>query len=205
MYIAGAGKTFICSNVIDHLQDQPGNHAVAYIYFGYQDRTKQRPIDVYSIFVKQLLQELAPLPPDVEKMYDAKGTDSLDVKVLRDLLFSMPQRFSIVCRRAFIVCDALDEMDQDQQRNVLLPLFHEMEQAGFAIFLTSRPHPEDVRVTFPDAILFDITPHQEDLDAYVRQILFKSARFNKAMGSAKGYDINKVTSEIASSADGMWV
>lgn len=205
MYIAGAGKTFICSNIIDYLLDEPGDHAVAYIYFGYQDRTKQRPIDVYSIFVKQLLQELAPLPSDVEKMYDTKGTDSLDVGALRDLLFSMPQRFSTVSRRAFIVCDALDEMDQDQQRNVLLPLFREMEQAGFAIFLTSRPHPEDVRVAFADAIQLYITPHQEDLDAYVRQILCKSVRFNKAMGSAKGYNINKVTSAIISSADGMWV
>jgi hypothetical protein len=81
-------------------------------------------------------------------MFDKKGTESLDIEILQGILFSMPMRFEEVGKRVFVVCDALDEMDEHKQRQVLLPMFHDMANAGFKLFLTSRPYPADVRTSF---------------------------------------------------------
>ena len=60
------------------------------------------------------------------------------------MLLSMPKRFA----RVFVVCDALDEMDQDEQRVELLPLFHDMKDSGIVHSLTTRSHfgTTDVRI-----------------------------------------------------------
>jgi hypothetical protein len=200
---AGAGKTFLSSIVIDHLLDANTNDGVAYLYFGYKDQTRQRPIDVMSIFTKQLLNRLPELPPDIEALYDEKGTESLDAHTLRGLLFSMPKRFSSHTGRAFIVCDALDEMDEYKQRDVLLPLLHDLENNGFDIFLTSRPHPADVRESFHDAIQVDITPDPKDLRAYVHEKLNDSTRFKKVIENSVSLALENIVSTVVSSAEGM--
>ncbi|KAF8246873.1 hypothetical protein K440DRAFT_630440 [Wilcoxina mikolae CBS 423.85] len=69
--------------------------------------------------------------------------------------------------RVYIVCDALDETDEHNQRQELLPLFHDMKRARFKIFLTSRPHPADVRESFADALQLQLTPKQDDLRRYI--------------------------------------
>ncbi|KAF8541178.1 hypothetical protein BDD12DRAFT_949430 [Trichophaea hybrida] len=161
--IPGAGKTFLSSMVIDHLLDQQSHEGVAYIYFGYQDQLNQKPIDIISSFTKQLLGQLPELPPDIESSYDRMEEERPNYETLKGFLFSMPGYFASHGRRTFIVCDALDEMHEYDQRQELLPLFHHMKDGGFEIFLTSRPHPADVRISFADAIQFEVTPHQDDL------------------------------------------
>jgi Cdc6-like AAA superfamily ATPase len=189
--------------VIDHLSEQPSHDGVAYLYFGYQDRTQQRPIDVFSIFTKQLVSQLPELPPDILEVHSKKGTESPGLEMLRRFLFSMPKRFSSLGRRVFIVCDALDEMDEHQQRDVLLPLFHDMEDTGFEIFLTSRPHPEDVRCSFDAAIQLELTPHYGDLRGYVEERITASPKTKKMIENSQSLQLENVITAVASSAEGM--
>ena len=107
----------------------------------------------------------------------------------------MPRLFG----KAFIVCDALDEMDENKQRDQLLPLFHDMADAGFRIFLTSRPHPVDVQGSFSAAIKITLTPNPEDLRTYVQK-QFDTANFEKTRGTL---DLEYIVSTVVASAEGM--
>ena len=91
-------------------------------------------------------------------------------------------------------------MDEHEQRQQLLPLFHDMAAAGFKIFLTSRPHPADVQQSFSTAIQVTLTPHVEDLGAYVQQQFDASATFKKNRGTL---DLEYIVSTVVASAEGM--
>ena len=112
----------------------------------------------------------------------------------------MPKRFS---RRVVIVCDALDEMDETQQRQRIFPLFHEMKDNGFSFFLTSRPHPADVRESFCDAIQIDIIPDPKDLALHVRNTLDRSVKFLKVIRGSHRVNLESIVSTLVSSAEGM--
>lgn len=64
--IAGAGKTFLTSVVINDPQKLRQTHdGIAYLYCGYQDRISQNPLDVFSAFTKQLLEQLPEIPDKI--------------------------------------------------------------------------------------------------------------------------------------------
>ena len=190
----------MCSVVVDYLLNELNHSGVGYLYFGYKDRTQQTPIQVCSIITKQLLEYLPELPPDIERWYDEKKRESPDFETLKGILFSIPRRFLGRSRQPFIICDALDEMDELNQRQKLLPILHSMADAGFKIFLTSRPHPADVRESFSRAMQIELMPHQEDLRAHVQKQLDVCSRFKKTRESL---DLEYIVSTIVASAEGM--
>ena len=101
---------------------------------------------VVTTLGKQLLSQILPtdFPKDIEAKYQANETQHASADDLAGMLLSMPKRFA----RVFVVCDALDEVDQYEQRDRLLPLFHRMEDSGIALSLTTRSHirAADVRI-----------------------------------------------------------
>jgi hypothetical protein len=46
--------------------------------------------------------------------------------------------------QTFVICDALDECDRHELREILLPLFHHMGKSGLRLFLTSRRYADDI-------------------------------------------------------------
>ena len=116
-----------------------------------------------------------------------------------DMLLSMPKWFS----RVFVVCDALDEMDQQEQRAELLPLFHQMKDSGIAFFLTTRPHPADIQDSFQDASTIELVPKEHDIRRYVEERLLANNRFQRIQRDSTGLK-NQVVSKIADSATGMY-
>ncbi|RPB01624.1 hypothetical protein L873DRAFT_1675556 [Choiromyces venosus 120613-1] len=165
--IPGAGKTFISSLVIDHLQSsiRKTGEAIAYIYFEYQNQTQQRPIDVVASLVQQLVSQLPRIPQEVEARYKEMRPKSPASEDLTRILFSMPKHFPQV----FIVCDALDECDEKTQREDLLPLFRLMNDKGFRLFLTSRPHPEDIQQSLCYATKLNLSAPETDMRCYIQQ------------------------------------
>ena len=114
------------------------------------------------------------------------------------MLLSMPKWFS----RVFVICDALDETDQ-QQRAELLPLFHQMKASGIALFLTTRPHPADIQDSFLDASTVELLPKEHDIRRYVEERLLANTRFQRIQQNTSGLK-NRVVSNIVDSADGMY-
>ena len=116
------------------------------------------------------------------------------------MLLSMPKWFT----RVFVVCDALDEMDQHEQRAHLLPLFHRLEDAGIALFLTTRPHPDDIQESFRDASIIELAPKIHDIRQYVEGRL-SAIRTFKGLGVLQDPSgiYGHAVSKIADSAAGM--
>lgn len=89
-----------------------------------------------------LKQILLKLPSDLtrkilqlhQKHYrDSDGVPSN--QVLMDILLSIPLQVP----KAYIVCDALDEVELSRLRNVLFPFLRQLAEGGYRLFLTSRP------------------------------------------------------------------
>ena len=134
--------------MIDHLNEQRhlNGFGVGHVYFEYQEQKQQTVLAVVASLVKQLLSQISPteFPKEIEAKYQEKKTQHVSADDLTDMLLSMPKRFA---RRVFVVCDALDEMDQQEQREKFLPLFHRMRHSGIGLPLAT-PHPRiaDVQI-----------------------------------------------------------
>ena len=133
--------------MIDHLDGQRNlsGFGVGHIYFEYQEQKQQTVLAVVASLVKQLLSQVPPaeFPKDIEKKYQGNQSKHPSADDLINMLLSVPKLFA----RVFVVCDALDEMDQREQRAHLLPLFHRMKNSGIALSLTAHLYtrPADVR------------------------------------------------------------
>jgi hypothetical protein len=204
--VAGAGKTVLSSVVIDELLSQPNSHAVAYVYFSFADQAAQTPLDILAILTKQLLSQLPELPHEVLSTYERnRASGKPNGEILHEILLSMPKRLNDIGRRTFIVCDALDETDVDNQRIEILTLLEELKDAGCELFLTSRPHSEDVRSTFRDAVQMDVVPDKQDVRLYAKERLAASARTVKIINASNKLDMDMIVDIVADNMDGMSV
>ena len=187
----------------DHLDEQRNSNGpgVGHIYFEHQEQKQQTVLAVLASLVKQLSSQIPPaeFPKDIEAVYLRKKTQHASANDLMNMLLSMPKWFS----RVFVVCDALDEMDQREQRAELLPLFHQMKASGIALFLTTRPHPTDIQDSFQDASTIELVPKEHDIRRYVEGILLANTRFQRIQWDSSGLK-NEVAPKIVDSAAGMY-
>ena len=192
--------------MIDHLNEQRNlnGFGVGHIYFEYQEQKQQTCLAIVASLVKQLLSQIPPteFPKDIEKKYQEEKTQHASADDLTDMLLSMPKRFAR--RRVFVVCDALDETDQHEQREELLPLFHCLRASGFALFLTTRPHPADVQESFQNASIIELSPMLHDIRRYVKERLTANPGFQRILRASGSDGLNSRTiSKIVDSAAGM--
>jgi hypothetical protein len=103
-------------------------------------------------------------PAYIEEMYDTLGRKGKCPNMQE--LYSTMQLVSRASVRTYIICDALDECHPEYQREELLPLFQRLtEEAGFRLFVTSRPHPEDIGDSFRDVPKIRYSPERRTCEA----------------------------------------
>lgn len=162
---------FYSSRVIDHFREaRTENYGVAYIYFDYKERDRQRPAHVLASLVKQLARQIPTLPAEIASLYSKGKPPSV-----RELCTTLVSTFKLF-GRVFLVFDALDECDQRAQRNELLPLFHEMGKGGASLFLTSRQYPEDIQESFHAVARVKLLAHAEDIRSYIQRKITETPR-----------------------------
>lgn len=194
--------TFIhSSSIIDYLKTQKsgGNYGVSYIYFEYVERDQQRPIDILRSLVRQLARQMDHLPAALELLYDTHypKQDNPSFEDVYSAFIEVSSRF----RRTFLVFDALDECDQKYQRKGLLPLFHRLKEDGLSLFITSRPYPEDIQLSFENAVKLEILAQVEDIGVYIRQKIEDNPRARRLVRK-EGCE-EKIISELTDCAKGM--
>jgi hypothetical protein len=149
--------------------------------------------------VRQLADRLAELPTKLEELFDdlkpKNQQPSLDQ--LNDILLAVSKKFSAV----YIVCDALDECDQDKQRKELLPKLIQMGGSGLNLFITSRPYPEDISESFDGIGKIDLLAREEDLHAYIQEKIDTTPRARGLIRGSK-YE-GEIISALAEAAGGM--
>jgi hypothetical protein len=108
--IPGAGKTIICSTIINHIEEfcttEP-TPRLAYYYFDFSDESVQNLRNVLQSLILQLSRCNEHLSSSVRELYEKcdNGRKEPDDEVLASALFEVLSEG----QRSFVVIDALDE------------------------------------------------------------------------------------------------
>ncbi|KAI5784956.1 hypothetical protein FPQ18DRAFT_92956 [Pyronema domesticum] len=148
--IPGAGKSVICSLVIDDLITRfppEGDVCVAYLYCDYRDQLDQTPVNMIGALLKQAistLNESYSLPEELvealRKRQKKRGGEQLNLKESHDFLVKAVKQFE----KFYICLDALDECNTKHCANLLESLANVTKESSqeceIRLFVTGRPH-----------------------------------------------------------------
>ncbi|KAF4446194.1 ankyrin repeat protein [Fusarium austroafricanum] len=201
----GAGKSFITSIAIDHLESlvKDGDVGIAYIYCSYQTQHEQTARGFLATLLKQLSRRLSSLPKIVKTLYDTLCLTGLlpSLDQISDALQQTVKSYS----RVYILIDALDEYQEDQRpgdgwQRFLRELFELQDRTGVNIFATSRPITV-IAEKFNGKETLEIRARTEDIMAYIDQ------NMSRLPGSIqrKSKLQDDVRSWILNSVDGMFL
>jgi Cdc6-like AAA superfamily ATPase len=199
----GAGKTVITSIVVDYLCTRVQNDAsvgIAYLYCNFRRQQEQKPADLLTSLLKQLVQERSSVPETVKSLYErhkVKRTRPLLDEILK-VLHSVVTDYSV----AFIIIDALDEcqVSDGSCGKFLSELFHLHAITGANLFATSRFIPEVVN-KFEGSIKLEIRANNEDVLRYVDERIPQLLQFR----ISKYPDLqNTIRKEILKAVGGMY-
>lgn len=188
------------SLVVDHFQTQlQSTHGIGHIYFDYKEQDNQKPAQVLASLIKQLLSQTLQLPAEVDNLYKKlkRHGKKPSIEELYTLLLVAARLFP----RVFFVFDALDECHPENQRRVLLPLFQKMGNDGINLFLTSRPHPQDIQDSLKDTVKIELSAQEQDIVIYIQEKINENPRARGLVEQARCKDI--IVSELVNCAKGM--
>jgi ankyrin repeat domain-containing protein 50 len=199
---AGAGKTFLVSTVIEHLEAlaraaAPGSVSVAFIYCRYTDRTPVR--DILAALVRQLLERNHSLLYLIEPLFEQHSLERTQPN--QHELLDVLANISEVVKTNFFVLEGLDEALPDAQFDLLEAL----ASLNANTFITSRPLQQlEAQAEEWSAVeFFNVTATDEDLDLFLSHRFSRSASLQRLL-SDKQFR-NEVLSQIRSKSDGMCV
>lgn len=199
--IAGSGKTMLTAIVIEDLekrfQDDP-SVAVGYLYFNFKRQFEQAPRELLASLLKQLAQRQHAIPGSVRVLYDKHQPAGATPKI--NEVSSALQEVASVFRRVFVVVDALDECQaEDQCRETFLREISELqEKANVSCFFTSR-HIPDIEEAFAECPSLEISAANEDIDLYLEGHMNELPRFVRESQNLR----DKIKREIIAAVDGM--
>ena len=126
--IPGAGKTFLCSRIVEYLKEE--GKTIAYFFCSTESHDRRQMVGVLRTWTWQLLQQRASKSKDVESLYNKgsmpnKSTFTEAVNIFRDKENPI-----------YLVLDALDECEPPVRAEILNLLYKNLP--GFKILVTSR-------------------------------------------------------------------
>ena len=157
------------SLVVDRLSNSIAGEkvAVAYYYFDFRDQECQSADGMLSSLLKQLSVPTSVLPHPVLELYQNSTRQQRQPRHedLEEVLLLTCRTFD----RVFVVIDALDECCEDERKAVLRSLDMLHKGSCCSIFVTSRPHPEDIKKAFELFPKIDIEATASNLKKYVQR------------------------------------
>lgn len=185
--IAGTGKTYLTSRVIDEIQDalksNPNHEGLAFFYCNRNETERQEPLSVLRSFVRQLstiANEEDSMQKNLRQLHIQTRLKAsyLSIDVCKGLLLE----FINLYPKTTLVLDALDECDK-RKRGVLIETFdYLLDQAlrPVKIFISSRPD-GDIRERFKGRANIEIqaTDNHDDIATFVESEITKHRRWKK--------------------------
>lgn len=189
------------SLVIDHLKLSFPIHetGIAFVYCDYRDQEHQQVPNMMASILRQLAGQLSFLPRVVNELYDRLQRQN-ERPQLKDLELCI----EITChefRQIFIVVDALDECDSGNPRRAFLQSLKALQKTA-RLFITSRPHPEDIRRALGDSPQITVEASDSDIRKYVTEKIDEDDIIEDIVDNALKEEIIK---EIVNNAQGMFV
>ena len=102
--------------------------------------------------------------------------------------------------KCFVVIDALDECKHQAHREEIIRVLKDLPIEKTRIFVTSRPHTQDIKVYFKDALRVDIKASETDIKHYCSCMIDQSPNGTDLI---TGLLRQQVVNRIASMAHGM--
>ncbi|KAH0563399.1 hypothetical protein GP486_002033 [Trichoglossum hirsutum] len=167
--IPGAGKTILTSVVVDHLCSKYRTDlsvGIAYLYCNFRQQHQQKPEDLLSSLLKQLVQKQVSVPESVEKLYKHHKRERTrpSLNEILEALKSVSAQYS----RVLIIVDALDEcgISDSERQKFLLAIFNLQAKTGANIFATSRIN-DNIANLFKTALPLQIYARNKDVESYL--------------------------------------
>ncbi|KAI2617638.1 hypothetical protein GGS26DRAFT_403231 [Hypomontagnella submonticulosa] len=197
----GAGKTILTSIVVDDLEekfDGDSTVGIAYVYCNYNSEETQKPKDLISSLLKQLLLRQPSLLRNIQALYDKhkQGQRRPTLDEIFKILETVANGFS----RVFLIVDALDEYQSSSRGEFLEKISCLRAGSRTNIFATSRPIPE-IEKALPDKLTVEVQATEDDILKYLSGRLAKLPRV--VSGNKDLQD--KITSSIVEAADGVFL
>ena len=169
--LPGAGKTILCSTIIEHVKSLCTNDSVnryAYFYFDFSDTQKQSVTGMLRSIVAQL--SVPELPTEVEELYKKcnHGHQQPDQENLITTLISLLKNL----HPTYLIMDALDECSE---RKVLLKVIRRIIQTQSThvnVLVTSREE-QDIKEGMQGVISNIISLECDGLDADIERHIQK--------------------------------
>jgi Cdc6-like AAA superfamily ATPase len=207
----GAGKTFLTSIVIDHLEsvyynnddedkgeDEYDSIAITYIYCTYG--SKQNHINLLECLLKQLVQKRPALAESVANFYEQyKDKSNLYLEELPKTLKSVIADYS----KIFIVVDAIDELQLSEREKLFSKLLVVRSEFTTNFFVTSRFIP-DIEEKLKGTSQVEIRANDEDVKSYLEGRMAERSKIPSFI-SDSGILQQEIKDKIIEAVDGMLV
>jgi len=200
----GAGKSFIASIVIEHLQNMfPPDQGVgiAYLFCDFNLRHEQRPEGLLGSLLKQLMQKRA-VPRDLQKLFDRHRSRPPGRRPLINEIYTWLRTATAIYSRVFIVIDALDECDSAVRTTFLDKIFKLHSRTRLNILATSRFVQEIIGI-FEECIstlhVIEIQANEDDVQRFLDSKILEGFRFVRQEKDLREY----VKKEIGAAVRGM--
>ncbi|KAF2468410.1 uncharacterized protein BDR25DRAFT_265562, partial [Lindgomyces ingoldianus] len=201
--IPGSGKTMITSIVVEHLWTEFRNDpsvSIAYLYCNFRSQQEQKPIDLLSSLLKQLVQERPFTSENIKSLYECHREKRTrpSLEEISKALHSAVMDYS----RTFIIVDALDECQASDgsRRKFLSEIFNLQAETGVNFFATSRFIP-GIEKEFEGAASQEIRASGEDLEIYLDAHI---SRLSSCVFRSRMLP-DTIKAEIIKAADGMFL
>lgn len=175
----GAGKSFIASLVIAHLQNMfPPGHGVgiAFLFCSFSSRHEQLPEDLLASLLQQLVPQRA-VPKNLQELFDLYKTRPRGSLPSIGEIYACLHTAIAAYSRVFIVIDALDECGAEYRTTFLENIFELHASTGVNIFATSRPI-QEIAGTFEDRArtlhVIEIEAHEDDVQMFLDSSISRS-------------------------------
>ena len=201
--IPGAGKTILCSTVIDSLlQHQQAGDAVAFFYFDYNDDQKQTLEAAIRSLTCQLWSLYSPVPETIRCLWKSNlGPYRKGVLSNRELI----DNFKGSCKSFGKVQVILDALDESSDRAALLAFLEEIvkhSDGNIQLIVTSRQE-QDIEETMMALFLHPVSLDNEFVTADIRRHVHSSLEHDRMLKRMPTRVKDRIEDVLTQKAHGM--
>jgi hypothetical protein len=165
--IPGAGKTILCSTIIDHVsqhvEGDPSN-CVVYFYFDFADNKKQTVANLLKSVVYQLIAPEEAIPESAANLYTkCNGLQQPNLDELVGVVIAEVSRAG----RTFLIIDALDECPKEERALFFETFVQGSLPSNLNVLVTSRKE-SDIDAALGPSFSRTICIQNAAIDADVR-------------------------------------
>jgi ankyrin repeat domain-containing protein 50 len=176
----GAGKTILCSTVIDYIKSCRLNSAdtYAYFYFDFSDAGKQKVTSMLSSIIAQL--SVPVLPAVVDELY-SKCNNGNQQSSQDDLVKTLISLFKD-SYRTYLILDALDECSERKDLLVALRQIIQVTSLQVNVLVTSREEQdifEGLQGVIPESVNLECGGLDADIERHIKKCLENDTEWRK--------------------------